>query len=352
MMSSKRSFNILIAVAVIFSVYHLLTRGSKPGPLDLPVSVVERLPQYAEKVQCSGRVTSLGERFLTVQNGGRLEELSVKLGDSVQKDQILAVVDKTANSAGLKAALSSYRLAQKEYARIGSLSRSGSASREELDRALSTLEIKRAELEQAKQRVEDGIVRAPVSGKVSVLIFKVGDKVPDGSRIVAVDEASGVQVACRLPSAVVAKLPTRGEVVWRQLDRADTAAVRADSQLQVADEQRGFVGLEREVRWASSDPALGTMVGERVQLEAVLPAITDAAKISSAAVVNKADGDVIFVRDANGDYHQVKVSVLQRDAEHAIVVGVPSEGEVIVVQTEISKIEALISTKSKGSRGG
>src|SRR5690606_34678224 len=103
--------------------------------LDLPIAETKFHPSYVEEIGCIGHPKPADERYASVLKGGRLEMLSVKVGDQVEEGQILGIVDKTLNASALKSTLSSFRLAEKDYRRMAGLARSGSASREEFDKA-------------------------------------------------------------------------------------------------------------------------------------------------------------------------------------------------------------------------
>jgi membrane fusion protein (multidrug efflux system) len=336
-----------IALAIVLRV----TQKPKTSDLDFKTETIA-LSSFESKAQCIGRPQYPGERFMSIQRGGRLEELLAQNGQDVAEGQIIAVIEKTANSASLKAALSSYKLAQKDYSRVSRLGQSGSASREEVDRALSNLEVKRAELEKAKQSVEDGIVRAPIAGKLSYVAFRKGDRLPDGARVAAVVPQDHVVLICRMDNEVARKLPASSTIDWRILGVSTDTFTKSSVNFRKSQEASGFVGLDQEVSIETTDSGLKTAVGQNVEVTVSLGTENSAAKIPSAAVVKRADGDYVYVQDQNKKVRRQKVSILQRDANQAVVTGLLEGQSLIILDRDASQIESIIAKTEEAPKGG
>jgi membrane fusion protein (multidrug efflux system) len=342
---------ILMSSPIVLAIAFRIVQKPKDSGLGLKTESVS-LSKFESKTQCIGRPQYPGERFMSIQRGGRLEELLAQNGQDVSEGQIIAVIEKTANSASLKAALSSYRLAQKDYSRVSRLGQSGSASREEVDRALSNLEVKRADLEKAKQSVEDGIVRAPISGKLSYVAFRKGDRLPDGARVAAVVPQDQIVIICRMPNEVVSKLQNESKIDWRILGATSEASQQSIVKFQKAQEASAFVGMDQEVSIESTDVALKTAVGQNIEITVTLGSENAAARIPSIAVVKRADGDYVYIQDKEMKIHRQKVVSLQRDANQAVVTGLSEGQSVIILDRDASQLESIIAKNEKESKGG
>jgi len=336
-----------IALAITIRVF----QKPKSNEADLKIQVVQ-LSSYESKAQCIGRPQYPGERFMSIQRGGRLEELLAENGQDVREGQIIAVIEKTANSASLKAALSSFKLAQKDYLRVARLGQSGSASREEVDRSLSNLEVKRAELEKAKQLVEDGLVRAPISGKLSYVAFRAGDRLPDGARVAAVVPQDRVVVVCRMDNAAVKRLPASSSISWRVVGADSQKTFHSEANFNRPQESSGFVGLDQEISIESSDPALQAVVGQNIEVIAMIGLENAVARIPSTAVVKRADGDYVYIQTDDSKVVRQKIEILQRDANQAIVKGLNDGQKLIILDRDARQIEELIAKAEETARGG
>lgn len=330
--------------ALLLLIVVMMSRGSGKK-MNFDVATVEHLATFADEAHCVARPRALGETYLSVQHGGRLENVSVKPGAPVKAGQIIAIVDRTANFAALKSALSGYRLAASDYQRSANLLQGGSATREEAESNRSKLDVKRAELEQAKQRVEDGIVRSPIDGIVSVVVFKMGDKVPDGGRIAAVEDPNGTQASCRLPVDIATQLTTQQTVTWTLVDGKTPTSWTVPSRISVEDPQGGFTGLDREVRIETNDPIVRGSIGMLTDITMKLPEHSNVTRLPSLAVVRREDGAYILQKDKDGEFRWAKINIVKQNAQAVVAEGVPAAGDVLLLKDELGKIEAYVKPR-------
>lgn len=344
-LSGKHRRNVLVALGVTGLVIFSAIRG-KRSTANLEPAEVSRLSAYTEEALCTARPRAMAETFLAVQRGGRLDRILKNQGDPVKAGDIIAVVDEVANSAGLKSALSAFRYAQADDGRIAPLFRSGAVTREEFDATRSRLEVKRAELEQARQRVEDAIVRSPVDGVVSTIVFKVGDKIPDGGRIAAVEDPEGTQATCRMPAESAARISggsgTEQKAIWVVLDDNPPTTIEAPVRVTALQSEGGFRGLDVDVRIETRIVQAKNAIGKLTEIRLPLQEHTDVAKVSSLAIVRREGGSYVLFQQPNGAYSWQKISVLNQNAQEAIVVGVPADLPVFLLKDDLSKIETLV----------
>ncbi len=351
-MQTQRKWMVSLVVAVVAGGGWLALRGKADRGLQLPQAEVEYMDAFKDWTSCTGRPKPESERYVSVQVGGRLEALTVKVGDTVAAGQIIGFVDKTLNASNLKSALSNFRLAQKDYGRMAGLVRSGSASREEYDRAQANLEVKRADLAKVRQGFEDSVLRADHSGRVSVLVFQEGDKIPDGGRVAAIEAPGALQLSCRLPSAVADILDGQSNVRWTDLDTQPPVTVEALTTI-VGMKAGSFVGVDREVRLGSDDPKLVGLRNKRVQVDIELPPRRGVAKLPSDGVIKRQDGFYGLVMDGAKSYSWVKVTVVRRDASFAYVTGLNPGSKLMRITSDLNKIEKAVAKNSaaKPSQG-
>jgi RND family efflux transporter MFP subunit len=334
-------------LAVVAGLGYGLFGRKKELKINFEAAKTERLPTFVDTAHCLSRPRPLAETYLTVQHGGRLEQLGRNVGQSVRRGEIIAVVDRTANAAALKSALSGYGLAQRDYARVSGLLAGGSVTREEFDGAASRLEIKRAELEQARQRVEDSVVRAPFDGVVSVVVFKPGDKVPDGGRIAAIDDPRGTQATCRLDADVAKALPKTQQTTWTLVDGGKKESFPAQATITVDEPQGGFIGLDREVHVETLAAQAKAVAGKLVDITLNLPAKQDVTRIDSLAVVRRQGKPYVLVRRAGGVLAWTPVEIVKQTPTETVAAGVPADGEILVLRDDLTAIEAYVVAARK-----
>jgi RND family efflux transporter MFP subunit len=340
----RRKRKVLAGAAFLALLFWLGLRG-KAKQVHLEPADVTFLAGYTDHVQCTTRPRSIAETFLSVQHGGRLDRLLKKSGDPVKAGDIIAVVDETANAAGLKSALSAFRHAQADDGRIASLYRSGAVTREEFDATRSRLDVKRAELEQARQKVEDGIVRSPVDGVLATIVFKTGDKVPDGGRVAAVEDPDGTQATCRVSSEsadILAKSSDERTSIWTVIDTNPPLTVEVPVRVTVLQTEGGFRGLDVDVRIESKAPQAKQTAGKLTEIKLPLQERSNVTKIPSLAVIRRQGGSFVVIQRANGAYSWQRISILNQTAQDTIAADIPVGARVFLLKDDPSKIEALI----------
>ncbi len=178
---------LLVSIGIVFFVF-----GRKE--LELEIFEPEVIEPYEVRLESLVSLNSDKLEYLSVKRGGKLDRLFFKVGDEIKQGQILAVVDQTVHRSSVEAALSAWKLSLAELSRVRKLAASSSATQAELDIAQNQNTTKRAELEQAKQRLEDGIIRATKDGVLKETVFKEGDYISDGSRILAVEAKGRIKI--------------------------------------------------------------------------------------------------------------------------------------------------------------
>ncbi len=168
-----------------------------------------------------------------VRTGGTIASLSVKQGDRVERDQVVAVVGDQklilqqaaldAQIAGLKAQLAQ---AQTELGRAESLVRSGAVSRAQFDSATTAanvaanmLKARNAERAVLDQQLAEGQVLAPTAGRVLTVPVTVGSVVLSGEPVATIAQQDFV-LRLRVPERHARFLKTGDPV---RLDGEDLA---------------------------------------------------------------------------------------------------------------------------------
>jgi HlyD family secretion protein len=195
------------------------------------VSSLGRLEPYNGVIRLSGP-SGVG------MSGSVIKELSVKEGDWVEKDQIVAYLDsyqlRRAEVARLEAILDN---AQREMTRQQDLAKTSATSRTQLDAATMELSIARADLAAAQARLELSVVRAPLRAQVLEVHSYPGESVgPNGilelaqtDRMYAVAEVYETDInRVRVGQAATIKGPALGPGVTGKVERIALKVGRMD----------------------------------------------------------------------------------------------------------------------------
>ncbi|WP_418500265.1 efflux RND transporter periplasmic adaptor subunit [Flagellimonas sp.] len=160
----------------------------------------------------SGQITALNNATLSTRMMGYVESLPVKIGQKVNKGDLLISinnVDLRAQKAQVEASIAeatvAFNNAKKDYARFQNLFRESSASQKELDDMTARYEMAKARLESANQMKNEvnsqfayANIRAPFSGVVTNTYIDEGDMANPGVPLVSVESPGGFEVVAKV----------------------------------------------------------------------------------------------------------------------------------------------------------
>jgi RND family efflux transporter MFP subunit len=158
--------------------------------------------------------TSVGIGFDVV---GRVESIEVDIGDRFAADDVLATLDAHQyrnRVESLRAELASARArleqARSEHARQQRLNTQGAAAEAALDRAKETLATARAgvraaeaELQTAREDLDETRLRAPYAGAVTARHAAPGERVAPSAPVVEVVRTGGLEVRINVPETLI-----------------------------------------------------------------------------------------------------------------------------------------------------
>ncbi len=185
------------------------------------------LPQ--KRLQIAGTTQSAESALLRFQVSGRVTEKLVKLGDQIQKGDVLAKVynpelEPLAQRAkdNLKRAQAEAEQADNDFARVEALYKAQAVTKQEWENAKTRLtaastgvDAANAELQRANQVSKELNLVAPFSGSVTNILIDVGEVVSSGTPAMRLSN----------PEAVELKLPVSDKLI-RQIVEGQTVFVK------------------------------------------------------------------------------------------------------------------------------
>ncbi len=169
-------------------------------------------PAGPERLQFQGWVEA-NLVFISPDEMGRVETLSVREGDAVEAGSQLFTLDADLQRAALaenEAALVNARLA---YERAKTLLKGNVGSQKSYDEAEAALRTAEARLNSAKTRLERRSIKSPAGGAVQEVYFRVGEQVQPGRPIVSLLPPGNVRARFFVPQAVLPKVQIGDRVV-------------------------------------------------------------------------------------------------------------------------------------------
>ena len=192
----------------------------------VPVTVAEVAMDDSSTILAgSGQIKAVNSATLSTRMMGHVESIPVKIGQKVNKGDVLISinnVDLRAKKAQVEASIMeaqvAFNNAKKDYERFQNLFKENSASQKELDDMTARYEMAKARLEAANQMKNEvnsqfayANIRAPFSGVVTNTYIDEGDMANPGVPLVSVESPGGFEV-----EAKVAENNISGISVWYQ----------------------------------------------------------------------------------------------------------------------------------------
>jgi RND family efflux transporter MFP subunit len=203
-------------LAVILTAVPFLSGcGRSNGPTttatDLPTASVRleaiqplRLPITEDVV---GTVKSRHAADIAAKISGRILELPVVLGQTVEEGDLLVAMDSREIRARLERAEVDQRQAETDYRRIESLQQTGAATQSEKDSATSRYHSARAAVAEANAMLEDARITAPIRGVVARKAVDLGDLAMPGQLLLRLEDPKNLRFETDLPASLLDRLP-------------------------------------------------------------------------------------------------------------------------------------------------
>lgn len=133
---------------------------------------------------------------------GQIERLLVKEGDYVNKGQLVAVLDDADYQLGLDASVAQYKQLNSEVERLTKLYERKSVSANEYEKAVSSLDQVKADMQAKKNQMAYTKLYTPASGYVERLAAHVGEMVNVGTTVISLIDVGQMQIEIGLPANI------------------------------------------------------------------------------------------------------------------------------------------------------
>ncbi len=150
--------------------------------------------------------------FVAPDETGRVETLSVREGERVEKGAPLFTVDEDLQRADLRMNQALVENAQQAFERAKLLLKSQAGTQKTYDDAEAALRTAQARLNSAQTRLTRRKVASPVTGTVQQVYFRPGEMAPAGRPVLAILPPGNLKLRFFVPEAVLPQI-AYGELV-------------------------------------------------------------------------------------------------------------------------------------------
>lgn len=277
----------------------------------------------------SGSIIARDATQLSFRVGGNLSVLNVKMGDVVEKGQLIGKLDDSDYKVTLSQSQANYQsaktqrdTAQSSFSRVERLFEAGSSTQAEYEAKKGNLQAAQAQLaasgqavKQARNQREYAVLRTPFAGVINTVSGKVGERVNPGQAVVIVSRGGELELAVGIPEVIVSavKVGTKASVKVSALgDDAYPASIR---EVGFASESSTY-----PARVALDEPIAALRPGMAASAIFDLGTKTAELSIPTSGVANAEDGSFVYVlQPKSGEEYTitrrpVKIGELMGDA--------------------------------------
>ncbi|HHV65418.1 MAG TPA: efflux RND transporter periplasmic adaptor subunit [Peptococcaceae bacterium] len=386
MSRKKKIITVVVGVLILlFLGVRIFGSGSGNVPVDVQQSYIAVNAQTVQKgdistsITLSGKVQADKEAAVLAKTAGRVQSIAVKVGDMVEKDQVLFSLDKTDMQAAYEQALAGYQLAEaayemnlekynkavQDYENAKKLYEIGAISKNDLDLAEmqasdAVLRTSEAQFAQAKAQFEsvsrsyaDLDVKSPIAGIVTALNVKIGDMVTNAAPAATVVDMKKVFVTVSVSEKVINLLKNNQEALVEIASAGKSVKGQIESLSLAADARTGKYDLK--VYIDNEDGLIKPGMFAKVTIATETK--NDVIVIPTEAIIFHNGRDVVYVVNGNKVEEREVTVGLENGKQSEILSGL-SAGEVIVIKgmnfvsdgSEIKIIELDGSQKAEGSQ--
>lgn len=144
--------------------------------------------------------------FVAPDENGRIETLSVREGDRIEKGAALVALEAELQRADEVAARATVENARAAQQRAAQLLKTNAGTQKALDDANANLREAEAKLNSAQTRLERRTIKSPVTGVVQQVYFRAGELVVAGRPIVAILPPGNVKIRFYVAQALLPRI--------------------------------------------------------------------------------------------------------------------------------------------------
>ena len=144
--------------------------------------------------------------FVSPDEAGRVETLSVREGDPVQKGAPLFTVDPDLQAADVEMAKAALINARQAFERAQTLLKTAAGTQKAVEDAEATMRTAEARLASAQTRLVRRKAPSPVAGTVQQIYYRPGETVPAGRPVVSLLPPGNIKIRFFVPEATLPKV--------------------------------------------------------------------------------------------------------------------------------------------------
>ncbi|MCB5252005.1 MAG: efflux RND transporter periplasmic adaptor subunit [Candidatus Cloacimonadaceae bacterium] len=158
---------------------------------------------YRQELKYNATLSGIEESTASAMVGDVVTNIRFKVGDKVQKDDIVIKFPANTPAAQYEQAQSAFNSISAIHDRMYRLKEQGAVSQQDYDNVKTQYEVSKANLEASEQMIN---VRAPISGVITDIMVNVSDNVFPGAPLFTVSSTNGYKAIIMVPEGEISKV--------------------------------------------------------------------------------------------------------------------------------------------------
>ncbi len=158
---------------------------------------------YQQTLKYNATLSGIEESTVSAMVGDVVTNIRFKVGDRVQKDDIVIKFPANNPSAQYAQAQSAFNSITAIHDRMNRLKDQGAISQQDYDNVKTQFDVSKANLQTSEQMIN---VRAPISGVITDIMVNVSDNVFPGQPLFTVSSTNGYKAIIMIPEGEISKV--------------------------------------------------------------------------------------------------------------------------------------------------
>lgn len=206
---------------------------------------------YLQELKYNASLSGIQESTVSAMVGDVITNIRFKVGDKVQKDDIVVKFPANTPAAQYEQAQSAFNSISAIHDRMFRLKEQGAISQQDYDNVKTQYDVSKANLQSSEQMIN---VLAPISGVITDIMVNVSDNVYPGQALFTVSSTNGYKAIIMIPEGEISKVK-QGSVVkatWEDISingRVTTRALAMDPNSKAFRVEASFPGFNSRLSY-------------------------------------------------------------------------------------------------------
>lgn len=294
-------------------------------------AAVAKMQNWQTQIQATGTLNAEQGIMLKAETSGRITKIFFESGQKVKAGDPLLEINPNILKAQLNAAEAKAALTKGNYERALKLYERKVVSQQELDTALSNKHADEAAVEQIRAQLAQNLIHAPISGKLGLRLFNLGDYIKVGQDLVNLQSTDILRVDFSIPGNKLYKVHPGDKVVVHYDAYPDKDFIGKVTAVDSAiDPATRSVSVRAEIPNPESKLFPGNFVQVNLYAGKSHPLVT----IPQIAVIYEATGNYVYIVDKD---HAVKknIEIAEQNSDQAALKSGLQAGDVVVTEGQL-----------------